>query len=251
MEPSSAAVVLVRAVAARHGRRIRAGVGHSTRTAAPCRTEKEAHAGVPDPVCRRDLLARRLRLPLVMPHRVGGRSLAFGRCSWLCFEQQCVGRNAWLNKPFFIDVITMPPLVCGARFEPPVLLACWKERIRLLLRHVHAANSTSRRNACLVLGAWGCGYSANPSSIVAEVPLPALTRWHGLRRTFASAHGSRGHAPPCVRSLCHRSVFVSETVCRAFSLAVSESGQSCVAAAGRRRSGRCSLKRSTAQCSGW
>jgi hypothetical protein len=31
MEPSSAAVVLVRAVAARHGRRIRAGVGHSTR----------------------------------------------------------------------------------------------------------------------------------------------------------------------------------------------------------------------------
>jgi hypothetical protein len=23
-----------------------------------------------------------------MPHRVGGRSLAFGRCSWLCFEQQ-------------------------------------------------------------------------------------------------------------------------------------------------------------------
>ena len=56
--------------------------------AAPCRTEEEAHAGVPDPVCRRNLLARRLRLPLVMPHRVGGRSLAFGRCSWLCFEQR-------------------------------------------------------------------------------------------------------------------------------------------------------------------
>lgn len=84
------------------------------------------------------------------------------------FRSSCRTGNAWLNKPFFIDVITMPPLVCGARFEPPVLLACWKERIRLLLRHVHAANSTSRRNACLVLGAWGCGYSANPSSIVAE-----------------------------------------------------------------------------------